>query len=91
MSVDFEMNKQKKRSTFGLRLDQLADLFGVAADDHAPTEADCAHEHLEEALRRQLTEVMPGNSLLLTTVSKMAESDVTAMIGKSLLQALTDP
>jgi hypothetical protein len=84
----------KKRSTFGLRLDQLADLFGVAADDHAPTEADCAHEHLAEMLRRQLTEVMPGNSLLLTAVSEISASDkcdLTAMIGRSLLQVLSGP
>lgn len=84
----------KKRSTFGLRLDQLADLFGVAADDHALTETDCAHEHLSEMLRRQLTEVMPGNSLLLTAVSEISVSDkcdLTAMIGMSLLQVLSGP
>lgn len=81
----------KKRSTFGLRLDQLADLFGVVAEDQAATEADCAHEHLAEILRRQLTEVMPGNSLLLVTVSKIAASDLTPMGGKSLLEVLSNP
>ncbi len=84
----------KKRSTFGLRLDQLADLFGVAADDHALTETDCAHEHLAEILRRHLTEVMTGNSLLLTAVSEISasdKSDLTAMIGRSLLQVLSGP
>ena len=89
MSLDFEINKQKKRSTFGLRLDQLADLFGVAADDPVLTEADCADEHLAKTLRCRLTEVMPGNSLFLVTVSKIAASDLTAMMGKSLLQALS--
>jgi len=82
---------EKKRSTFGLKLDQLADLLAVAAEDHAPADADCDHEHLAETLRRRLTEVMPGNSLLLATVSKIAASDLTAMVGKSLLQALSGP
>ena len=85
------MNKQKKRSTFGLRLDQLADLFGVAADDPVLAKADCADEHLAKTLHRRLTEVMPGNSLLLMTISKIAPSDLTAMVGKSLLQALSGP
>ncbi|MHC4117623.1 MAG: hypothetical protein ACYSWO_08960 [Planctomycetota bacterium] len=85
------MNKHKKRSTFGLRIDQLADLFGVAADDHIPRDSHRADEQLAETLRRRLTEVMPGNSLLLTAVSKIAPSDVTAMAGKSLLQALSCP
>jgi hypothetical protein len=85
------MNKEKKRTTFGLRLDQLADLFGVAAEDDVPTEADCADEQLAETLRRQLAEVMPGSGLLLTSVSKIAASDVTAMVGKSLLEALSGP
>jgi hypothetical protein len=89
VSLNFAMSKQKKRSTFGLRLDQLADLFGVAADDQVPRESDCANDQLAETLRRRLTEAMPANSLLLATVSKIAASDLTAMVGKSLLQALS--
>ena len=83
---DLQMSA-KKRSTFGLRLDQLADLFGVVAEDQAATEADCAHEHLAEILRRQLTEVMPGNSLLLVTVSIAALKFLPA----SLADEIADP
>ena len=85
---------EKKRSTFGLKLDQLADLLAVAAEDHAPADADCDHEHLAEMLRRRLTEVISGNSLLLTALSKISASDqsnLTAMTGLSLLQVLSNP
>ncbi len=85
------MNR-KKKSTFGLKLDQLADLFAVGAENHAPTEADCDHEHLAEMLRRRLTEVMPVNSLLLTAVSQISasdKSDLTAMVGQPLLHVLS--
>ena len=83
----------KKRSTFGLKLDQLADLLAVAAEDQAPADSDCAHEHLAEMLRCRLTEVMPEDSQLLTALSKISasdKSDVTAMTGLSLLQVLSD-
>lgn len=85
---------EKKKSTFGLKLDQLADLFAVAAEDHAPADADCDHEHLAEMLRRRLTEVMPENSQLLAALSKISasdRSDLTAMIGRPLLQVLSGP
>jgi len=90
--LGFEMG-EKKRSTFGLKLDQLADLLAVAAEDHAPTEADCDEEHLAETLRRRLTEVMPEDGQLMTAISKIAASDksgLTAMIGRSLLHVLSD-
>jgi len=82
---------EKKRTTFGLRLDQLADIFGVAVENQVPEESDCANNQLAETLRRRLTEVMPGNSLLLTAVSRIAASNLTEMLGKSLLQALSNP
>jgi len=93
MSSSFEMGRNKK-STFGLRLDQLADLFAVAAEDQAPTEADRADEPLAEMLRRQLTQVMPGNSLLFPAASGVSANqryDVTSLAGRSLLQVLFSP
>lgn len=82
----------KKKSTFGLRLDQLADLFSLVSKDHAPEEINGPNERQAETLRRQLSEVMPGQSLLLTAVSEISASekcDLTAMTGHSLLQVLT--
>ena len=82
---------KKIKSTFGLRLGQLADLFAVAAKDQAPTEADRADEHLAEMLRRQLTEVMPGNSLLFPAASEISadhQCELTSLQGQSLLQVL---
>ena len=88
--MNSEMSEMK-RTTFGLRLDQLADIFGVAVENHVSTENDCASDKLSGTLRRRLTEVMPGNSLLLTAVSRIAASNLTEMVGKSLLQALSNP
>jgi hypothetical protein len=85
---------RNKKSTFGLRLDQLADLFAVAAEDQASTEADCAEERLADMLRRQLTEVMPGDSLLFSTASEVSENqqcDLTSLTGRSMLEVLSDP
>ena len=89
-----EMSKKKRKSTFGLRLGQLADLFAVAAKDQAPTEANRADEHLAEMLRRQLTEVMPGKSLLFPAaleISANQQRDSTLLAGRSLLQVLFSP
>ncbi|MFB0553675.1 MAG: hypothetical protein ACETWQ_10225 [Phycisphaerae bacterium] len=85
---------RKRKSTFGLRLDQLADIFAVAAKDKAPTEADRADKRLAEMLRRQLTEVIPGNSLLFSATSEVSatrQCDLTSLTGRSLLQALFSP
>jgi hypothetical protein len=82
---------KKRKSTFGLRLGQLADLFAVAAKDQAPTEAGRADEHLAQMLRRQLTEVMPGNSLLFPAASQISadhQCELTSLEGQSLLQVL---
>jgi hypothetical protein len=81
--------RKKKKSTFGLRLDQLADLFAVAAKDRAPTEANNADGSLAKVLRRQLTEVLPGNVLSFpnsTKVSDKKQCDLTSLAGRSLLQ-----
>lgn len=79
---------------FGLRLGQLADLFAVAAEGRAPTEADRADEHLAEMLRRQLTEVMQGNTLLFPAASEVSadrQCDLTSLAGRSLLEVLFSP
>ena len=81
--------KKKRKSTFGLRLDQLADLFAVAAEDRTPTEADHADGHLAQLLRCKLTEVLPENALLFpnsTKVSDNKQCDLSSLAGRSLLQ-----
>lgn len=81
--------RKKRKSTFGLRLDQLADLFAVAAKDRATTETNHTDKHLVQMLRCQLTEVLPGNVLLFpsgTISSDNKQCDLTSLAGRSLLQ-----
>jgi len=88
-----EMSR-KRKSTFGLRLDQLADLFAVAAEDREFTEADHDDERLARILRRQLTLVLPKNVLLFpgnSNVSDKQPCDLTSLAGRSLLQLLLGP
>lgn len=88
-----EMRRQR-RSTFGLRLAQLADLFAIAAKDEATEEADCTEERLAEKLRDQLMEVIPGSSLLFPAVSEISENElgvVTLLTGRSLQEVLFSP
>jgi hypothetical protein len=78
-----------KKTTFGLRLGQLADLFAVAVKNQEPPEADCAEENLSRMLRDELAEVMPGCSLLFPAVSEIStrrQSDVAFLVGQSLRQ-----
>jgi len=83
-----------RKTTFGLRLGQLADLFAVATKDQAFPEAECAKENLTEMLRVELTEVMPGSSLLFPAVSEIStscQSDVALLVGQSLQQLFFGP
>jgi hypothetical protein len=78
-----------KKTTFGLRLGQLADLFAVALKNQASPEAECAEENLAQMLREELAGVMPGNSLLFPAVSEVSasrQSDVALLVGQSLLK-----
>ena len=83
-----------RKTTFGLRLGQLADLFAVAVKDQASSEAECAEENLPQMLRDELAEVMPGSSLLFPAVSEIStsrQSDVALLVGQSLRQLLFGP
>jgi hypothetical protein len=91
--LGFEM-KKKKKSTFGLRLDQLEDLFAVASGDRTPTRAGDTDERLAKTLRRHLTEVLPGNALFSPSSAKGSDnkqSDLTSLTGRSLLQVFFSP
>jgi hypothetical protein len=83
-----------KKTTFGLRLGQLADLFAVAVRNQESSEAECAEENLTQMLHGELTEVMPGSSLLFPTVSEISasrQSDVALLVGQSLQQLFFGP
>lgn len=78
-----------KKTTFGLRLGQLADLFAVVVNNQESPEADCAEENLPQMLRDELVEVMPGSSLLFPTVSEIStsrQSNLALLVGQSLQQ-----
>lgn len=86
--------KKRRKTTFGLRLGQLADLFAVAAKDRVSTEADHADERLAKMLRGQLMEVLPGNALLSSSSVKGSDNkhcDLTSLAGHSLLQVFFNP
>jgi hypothetical protein len=78
-----------KKTTFGLRLGQLADLFAVVVKNQESPEAECPEENLPRMLRDELAEVMPGSSLLFPTVLEIStnrQSDVALLVGQSLRQ-----
>ncbi len=78
-----------KKTTFGLRLGQLADLFAVAVRNQESSEAEYPEDNLSQMLRDELTEVMPGSSLLFPTVSEISVSwqfDEAVLVGQSLQQ-----
>jgi len=83
-----------KKTTFGLRLGQLADLFAVAVKNQESREAECADENLAQMLLDELAEVMPGSSLLFPAVSEIStsrQSDVALLVGQSLQQLFFGP
>lgn len=82
-----------KKTTFGLRLGQLADLFAVAVKNQESPEAECAEGNLTKMLRDELAEIMPGSSLLFPAVSEIStsrQSDVALLVGQSLQQLFFD-
>lgn len=86
--------RRKRKTTFGLHLDQLADLFAVAAEDRTQIETDHDDGNLAQLLRYQLTEVLPGNALLSLSSAKGSDNkkcDLTSLAGRSLLQVLFSP
>lgn len=78
-----------RKTTFGLRLGQLADLFAVAVKNQESSEPECAEENPAQMLRDELAEVMPGSSLLFPAVSEIStsrQSDADLLAGQSLRQ-----
>jgi len=83
-----------KKSTFGLRIGQLAGLFAVAVKNQESPEPEYADENLAQMLRSELVEVMPGSSLLFPAVSEISENRrnyMTTLAGNTLEQVLFSP
>jgi len=88
-----EMSMEKK-STYGLRLDQMAGLFAMGAGDPDPAAAKGDDETLRDLLHEQLTSAEPRESLLRDTLAMMIEplsEDAGALRGRSLGEILLSP
>lgn len=78
-------------SVYGLRLDQLADVFSLGLED---LDADGADAGLARHLRGQLGSVLPKGSLLFDALIMMLGRlgcDVRSLVGRSLLDVLLSP
>jgi len=82
------------QSTYGLKLEQLAKLFSVAAED----ENHMGDFHNEKAtaglLRNRLASTLPKDSILLNSILTMLDqpgSNIQSLAGKSLVEILLDP
>jgi len=81
-------------STYGLKLEQLANLFSVAAED----ESHMIDFHNEKGaaglLRNRLASTLPKDSILLNSILTMLDqpdSNIQSLAGKSLLEVLMNP
>jgi len=77
----------EKKTTYGLRLDQMADLFALGADDSDVSAGGSDDATLRELLREQLACPTPKGSLLLDTLVMM----VDPLHGKTLGEVLLSP
>ena len=85
---------KKRKSTFGLQLEQLADLFEVGAENPVPTEANHTGRELAQMLRTKLTEVLPGNVFSSSDSAKGSDNEqfeLSSLVGESLLQVFLCP
>jgi hypothetical protein len=92
-SSDSEV-KMEKKSTYGLRLDQMASLFAMGADDLDSAAESSEDATLRDLLREQLTCAEPKGSLLLDTLVMMMDplgGDAGALNGMTLSEALLNP
>lgn len=86
--------KMEKKSTYGLRLDQLADLFAAGSEDPDPAAAQDGDTMLASLLREQLTCAGPKGSLLCDTLVMMMDRqgyDVGSLGDRSLGEVLLSP
>ena len=81
------------KSTFGLKREQLAELFSLALDDGESVDAVCNGEKIADLLRDQFSAQMPKGSFpsdsMLMMMGRMG-FDVSSLGGKSLGDGLLD-
>ena len=84
----------KRKSTFGLRLDQMQNLFSLGTAEPDPADKEGDNEKMAGLLREQLTCVLPEHSLLFDALVMMMEQqgyDTQPLAGKPLRQVLSGP
>jgi hypothetical protein len=82
----------QKRSTYGLRLDQLAGLFSLAID--SPVEGRDGQQRMAAMLREHLTCTLPAGPLLLDALMMMVARlgyETRSLAGKTLVEVLLEP
>jgi hypothetical protein len=82
------------KSTYGLRLDQMADLFAMGAEGPDPEAEKSDDETLRTLLQEQLTCTEPRGSLLRETLVMMLgspEGEADPLKGKPLGEVLLSP
>ena len=84
----------EKKSTYGLRLDQMAGLFAMGTDDPDPAAERSDDETLRDVLSELLTGTDPQKSLLRETLAMMVDGspeDAAALAGRPLGEILLNP
>jgi hypothetical protein len=82
-----------KKSTFGLKLGQLADLFNVGIEKADPVDQACDDQEIADLLQSQLTTALPKDLVLFDSVLMMMGRlgcDARSLAGKSLGEILLD-
>ena len=82
-----------KKSTFGLKLEQLSDLFTVGIDNADPLDEACDDEEIADLLQNQLTAALPKDLVLFDSLLMMMGRlgcDTRALAGKSLGEILLE-
>ncbi len=81
------------KSTYGLRLDQMADIFSISVDDPGPAGEEGHDQRMARLLREQLTCRVPKGSVFRDVVLMMMGqlgSDPQLLAGRSLQEVLLD-
>jgi hypothetical protein len=84
----------ENESVHGLRLDQLAEVFSIGADDPDPAGTGDDEQSMACLLREQLCRILPKGSLLFDALIMMMGRlgcDVRSLAGQSLLEVLLSP
>lgn len=83
-----------RKTTYGLEIEQLADLFSIGAKEENHVDDICDDETAASLLQKQLANTLPKDSSLLDSVLMMLGRlgcDVRSLAGKSLAEVLLDP